>query len=60
VIGLVSARGELVEMRRLDSRDKVEGIAVQPDGPAICMITDADDPRRSARLLHALQPAAWR
>lgn len=60
VIGLVSARGDLVEMHRLDSRDKVEGIAVQPDGPAICMITDADDPRRSARLLHALQPAAWR
>ena len=58
VIGQVSARGELVVMRRLDSRDKVEGIALQPDGPAICMVTDADDPLRCARLLQAAWPDA--
>jgi hypothetical protein len=43
---------------RLDLRDKVEGIAVQPDGPSICMVTDADDPQRCARLLLALWPGA--
>jgi len=56
VLGQVSARGELVTMRCLDSRDKVEGVAVQPDGPAVCMVTDADDPQRSARLLRATWP----
>ncbi|HEY6512057.1 MAG TPA: hypothetical protein VI032_08775 [Burkholderiaceae bacterium] len=57
VIGQVSARGTLVTMRCLDSRDKVEGLAVQPDGPSLCMVTDADDPQRSARLLRATWPA---
>ena len=58
VIGQVSARGKLVAMQRLDSCDKVEGLAVQPDGPAICMVTDADDPQRCARLLQARWPVA--
>ncbi|HSW25775.1 MAG TPA: hypothetical protein VLJ62_23650, partial [Burkholderiaceae bacterium] len=58
VVGEVSARGELVAMRCLDSRHKVEGIAVQPDGPAICLVTDADDPQQCARLLRAAWPDA--
>ena len=58
VVGRVSARGELTAVRRLDSRDKIEGIALQPDGPAICMVTDADDPQQSARLLRAAWPIA--
>ncbi|HSW26765.1 MAG TPA: hypothetical protein VLJ62_28680 [Burkholderiaceae bacterium] len=58
VVGEVSARGELVTMRCLDSRHKVEGIAVQPDGPAICLVTDADDPQQCARLLRAAWPDA--
>jgi len=58
VVGQVSARGQLMAVQRLDSRDKVEGIAVQPDGPAICLVTDADDPLRCARLLRAAWPDA--
>ena len=45
VVGEVSARGELVTMRRVAGTAKVEGIALQPDGPSICMVTDDDDPR---------------
>jgi uncharacterized protein DUF6929 len=60
VLGQVSARGQLVAMRCLESCDKVEGVAVQLDGPAVCMVTDADDPRRGARLLLARWPAARR
>jgi Family of unknown function (DUF6929) len=60
VIGQVSARDQLLAMRCLESRDKVEGLAVQPGGPAVCMVTDADDPRCSARLLLALWPSARR
>jgi hypothetical protein len=58
VIGQVSARGDLVAMYRLNSRAKVEGVAVQPDGPAICMVTDADDPLQCSRLLQASWPGA--
>jgi hypothetical protein len=57
-VGEVSVRGELVVMQRLRSLLKVEGIAVQPGGPSICMVTDADDPQQSALLLQATLQAA--
>lgn len=55
-VGEVSARGELKVLRRLPGTAKVEGIALQPDGPSICMVTDDDDPSRSAQLLRAEWP----
>jgi hypothetical protein len=58
VIGEVSARGELVTMRRVAGTVKVEGLALQPGGASICMVTDADDPKRSAQLLQATWPPA--
>jgi hypothetical protein len=56
VIGEVSARGELVALRRVAGTEKVEGLALQPGGTSICMVTDEDDPLRSARLLLATWP----
>lgn len=56
VIGQVSASGELLAMRRVAGLVKVEGLAVRPDGAAICMVTDADDPERCAQMLHATWP----
>jgi hypothetical protein len=53
VVGQVSARGDRVAIQPLAGRAKVEGIALQPDGPSICMVTDADDPGQCAQLLHA-------
>jgi hypothetical protein len=58
VIGEVSARGELVAMRRLPGTTKVEGVALQPDGPSLCMVTDDDDPQHCAQLLQATWPHA--
>jgi hypothetical protein len=58
VIGEVSARGELVAMRRIVGTVKVEGVAVQPGGASICMVTDADDPQCCAQLLQAAWPRA--
>jgi len=58
VIGEVSARGELVVMRRIAGTAKVEGVAVQPDGSSICMVTDGDDPQHCAQLLQAAWPRA--
>jgi hypothetical protein len=58
VIGEVSARGELVAMRQLPGTLKVEGIALQPDGPSLCMVTDADDPQCCAQLLQTTWPRA--
>jgi hypothetical protein len=58
VIGAVSARGELLAQRRVPGTLKVEGIALQPDGPALCMVTDADDPRCCAQLLRTTWPRA--
>jgi hypothetical protein len=58
VVGEVSARGELVAMRRIAGTVKVEGVAVQPGGTSICMVTDADDPRCCAQLLQATWPRA--
>jgi hypothetical protein len=58
VIGEVSARGELVAMRRLPGTLKVEGIALQPEGPSLCMVTDADDPLCCAQLLQTTWPRA--
>ena len=56
VVGEVSARGELRMVRRLAGNAKVEGLALQPDGDAICLVTDDDDPRCSAQLLQATWP----
>jgi hypothetical protein len=56
VIGEVSARGELLALRRLPGRLKVEGIALQPDSPSICLVTDADDPQCCAQLLQTTWP----
>ena len=56
VVGEVSARGELVMMRRVAGTAKVEGIALQPNGPSICLVTDDDDAQRSAQLLQAEWP----
>jgi hypothetical protein len=35
---------------------KVEGVALQPGGSSICMVTDADDPQHGAQLLQATWP----
>jgi hypothetical protein len=58
VIGEVSARGKVVVMRRIAGTAKVEGVALQPDGASICMVTDADDPQCCAQLLQATWPGA--
>jgi hypothetical protein len=54
-VGVVSARGVLQSLHRLQPSAKVEGIDVRvdDDGIGICMVTDADDPARSAWLLQA-------
>jgi hypothetical protein len=56
VVGEVSSRGELVALRRLAGTAKLEGIALQPNGASICIVTDNDDPARSAQLLRATWP----
>jgi len=56
VVGQVSARGDQVAIHPLAGCAKVEGIALQPDGPSICMVTDADDPGQCAQLLHTRLP----
>ncbi len=56
VIGQVSARGELLAMRCVPGTVKVEGLALQPGGASICMVTDADDPARCAQMLQATWP----
>ena len=55
VVGVVNARGALVETHRLDPSAKVEGIAVQLDaaGMSLCLVTDADDPAQASQLLTA-------
>lgn len=47
----IGVDGTLRWLRRLDTRAKVEGIAV--DGEGIWMVTDADDRREPAQLLYA-------
>ncbi len=55
VVGRVDAAGRLMAVRRLAQACKVEGIAAHVDGSgvALCMVTDADDPQRSAEMLLA-------
>jgi hypothetical protein len=54
-VGLVSADGDVLSLRRLSSNEKIEGIAarVRAHGIDLCMVTDTDDPKRSAWLLRA-------
>lgn len=54
-IGIVHANGELLTLRRVEPRVKVEGIAVHVDAGAmtLCMVTDADDPAQSSCMLMA-------
>jgi hypothetical protein len=47
-----------VAMRRIAGTAKVEGVALQPRGSSICMVTDADDPGHCAQLLQATWPRA--
>ena len=55
VVGVVDGRGKLREMRRLQPKMKVEGIDVwaTPEGMALCLVTDADDPAQPSTLLLA-------
>lgn len=55
VVGVMSARGRLESMHRLQKNAKVEGIdaRVDDEGIAICMVTDADDAAQSSWLLQA-------
>ena len=55
VIGHIDGNGALVEMRRLDGRAKVEGLALQLHSgqTRLALVTDADDPGRPADLLLA-------
>ena len=55
VVGLVGADGRLQSLRRLASRDKIEGIDVQArsDGPVLFMVSDDDDPAKASWLLSA-------
>jgi hypothetical protein len=55
VIGIVGTDGRVQSCRRIEPAQKIEGIAVRPDGRglAVCMVSDADDPRTSAWLLRA-------
>ncbi len=55
-VGLVSARDNLLALRRLVPPVKAEGIDARVDerGIAVCMVTDMDDPSQSAWLYQAL------
>jgi hypothetical protein len=55
VVGRVSPSRELMEIKRLDKRVKVEGLAVQPNTAPLnlCMVTDADDTTAASQMLMA-------
>jgi hypothetical protein len=58
IIGRVDRFGKIIETTRLQPLMKVEGIAAHIEGSAIrlCLVTDSDDPSKSANLLSALLP----
>jgi hypothetical protein len=53
VVGVMSARGELLARHAMPAGQKVEGIAARQQRGAIdvCLVTDADDPRIASQLL---------
>ena len=55
VVGCCNAAGQVLWMRALDVRTKVEGLAVRAGrgGVALCLVTDADDPQQAAWMLLA-------
>ncbi len=54
-VGVMTAQGEGQALFALPGREKVEGIAARVDGRtvALCLVTDADDPRIASRLLRS-------
>lgn len=55
VVGIVTAGGRRLPLRRLTPTVKVEGVAVRASagGISVCLVTDADDPKQSSTLLLA-------
>ncbi len=53
VVGVMSARGELLARHAMPGGQKVEGIAARQQRGVIdvCLVTDADDPRMASQLL---------
>jgi hypothetical protein len=59
VLGLADAQGRLLWTQPLPGRHKVEGIdaRAEPDGLALCLVTDADDPAQASVLWRAWMDA---